>query len=139
MRDHFRVATTATNRRRTVYVHLYDDVEELALQHCKARNMAYSPGSDIGGGLAVQQGHMWPSPEYGPVTVMRLWTGQLTTRTIAHEATHAAAYMYFMDCLPGWDTRARTVLGGGHEPLAYAVGDITARVIEGLYERGYLP
>ncbi len=68
---------------------------------------------------------------------MRLWTAQLSTRTIAHEATHAATAFFFMDSVSGWDTRARSVLIGDHEPLAYLVGDITADTIRNLYRHGY--
>jgi hypothetical protein len=70
---------------------------------------------------------------------MRLWTGQLTTRTIAHESLHAAALIAFMDALPGWDSRARTLLIGDNEPLAYAVGDITSEVVRNLYRLRLLP
>lgn len=70
---------------------------------------------------------------------MRLWTGQLTTRTIAHEATHAAACMVMYDALPGWDARLRTFLNGDNEAMAYAVGDIAAEVTAQLYRHRLLP
>lgn len=130
----FRIATRASGTRRQVFVHIYDDQEELARQHCKARDRQYDPAADIAGGVVIQQGFRWPKPEYAPVIVMRLWTGQLTTRTIAHEAVHAAAPLYFMDGIPGWDSRARAFLVGDHEMLAYLVGDISAEVIKQLYK-----
>lgn len=130
----FRVATKATGVRRQVFVHVYDDREVLARAHTQARDRAYNPENTIAGGVVVQQGYRWPLPEYGPIIVMRLWTGQLTTRTIAHESTHAATTLYFMDCVPGWDSRARSVLIGDDEPLAYLIGDITAEVVSKLYE-----
>lgn len=139
MIERFRVATTATGFRRQVFVHIYDNKEELAKAHCKARETSYDPSDDIAGGVVIQQGFRWPQPQTGPVVVMRLWTKQLTTRTIAHEATHAAAAFYFMDSVPGWDSRARTHLIGDHEPLAYLIGDITAEVVAWLYRLGLLP
>ncbi|MDL5351168.1 hypothetical protein [Microbacterium sp. zg-YB36] len=73
------------------------------------------------------------------MVTMRLWTGQLTTRTIAHESTHAAAAFFFMDSIPGWDSRARTHLVGDHEAMAYLVGDFTAEVVRNLYRLHLLP
>lgn len=130
----FRVATTASGIRRQVFVHVYDDREELVKAHCKAREREYEPNSDIAGGVVIQQGFPWPSPDTTPIIVMRLWTGQLTTKTVAHEAVHAAAPIYFMDGIPGWDSRARAFLIGDHEMLAYLVGDITSDVIRNLYK-----
>ena len=133
----FRVATRATGRRRCVHVHVYDDRERMARQHCQERGLTYDP--DVHGGVVVRGNWHWPHPDPQPPVVMRLWTGQLTTRTVAHEALHAAALLAFMDCLPGWDSRARTLLLGDNEPLAYAVGDIAADVIARLYRIGLLP
>ena len=130
----FRVASKASGTRRQVFVHIYDDREQLARRHTEARNMAYDPNADIAGGVVTQQGYRWPSPEVTPIIVMRLWTGQLTTKTVAHEAVHAAAPIYFMDGIPGWDSRARAHLIGDHEMLAYLVGDITSEVIRNLYK-----
>lgn len=129
----FRVATRATGIRRQVFVHIYDDLEELKREHCKARDQPYSPDDDIAGGVVTQQGFRWPQPEVTPIIVMRLWTGQLTTKTVAHEAVHAAAPIYFMDGVPGWHSRARSVLIGDHEMLAYLVGDISSEVVRHLY------
>ncbi|MFF9565745.1 hypothetical protein ACF1AJ_20520 [Leifsonia sp. NPDC014704] len=134
-----RVATRATGIRRQVFVHVYDDQAELARAHAEARDRAYDPDDDVAGGVAIQQGFQWPRPETTPVVAMRLWTGQLTTRTIAHEATHAAAAFYFMDCVAGWDSRARAHLMGDHEPLAYLIGDLAAEVTAELYRLGLLP
>lgn len=137
----FRVATRASGRRRQVYVHVYDDQQQMARAHTEARGREYDPADDIGGGMATQTsaGFSWPAPDPGPVLVIRLWTGQLTTSTVAHEATHAGAVIYFLDVMPGWDSRARGILLGNHEPLAYAVGDITSDIIAGLYRHGLLP
>lgn len=95
---------------------------------------------EVAGGMATQTTHgfHWPRPDPGPVLVIRLWTGQLTTRTIAHEATHAAAVIFFLDHMAGWDSRARRVLLGDNEALCYAVGDITADIIQQLYKRGHI-
>lgn len=134
-----RVATRATGIRRQVFVHVYDDKAQMARAHTEARGGVYRPEDDIAGGVAIQQGFPWPRPECTPIVVMRLWTGQLTTRTIAHEATHAAAAFFFMDSVPGWDSRARSLLLGDHEPLAYLVGDIAAEVVAELYRLRLLP
>ncbi|ARC55992.1 hypothetical protein AS850_02750 [Frondihabitans sp. 762G35] len=134
----FRVASRATGIRRQVFVHVYDDRQEMARAHTEARKMKYDPTANIGGGLAVQQGYRWPRPDVTPIVVMRLWVGQLTTSTVAHEAVHAATTFFFMDCVPGWDSRARSVLLGDDEPLAYLVGDIASAVIAKLYENRLL-
>lgn len=133
----FRVATRATGVRRTIHVHVYDDRDELRSAHAKYRDR--EPVEDVGGAVVITSGFRWPRPETQPGIVMLLWTGQLTTRTIAHEATHAAAYLAFMDDLTGWDSRARTYLIGDHEPMAYAVGDIASEVIRNLYRLRLLP
>lgn len=128
----FRVATRASGIRRQVWVHVYDDREQMARAHQAQRGREYDPDDDIAGGVAYG-GFPWPRPDGLPIVVMRLWTGQLTTRTVAHEATHAATAFYFMDCIPGWDSRARTHLLGAEEPLAYMIGDLTSEVIAALY------
>lgn len=133
----FRVATTATGQRRQVYVHIYDDRDELARRHCADRNQPYDPS--VAGGVSVRGGWHWPKPDPQPLLLMRLWTGQLTTRTIAHESLHAAAILTFMDVMPGWDSRQRTLLLGDNEPLAYTVGDLTAEVIASLYRMRLIP
>lgn len=134
----FRVATRATGHRRQVYVHVYDNQQELARIHTEARGFEYDPLDDIAGGVVMQTGYRWPEPDVSPIVVMRLWTGQLTGRTIAHEAVHCATTFYFMDSVAGWDSRARTALIGDDEPLAYAVGDIAAEVTQHLYRLGLI-
>jgi len=149
MIDHFRVATRsaeytpeaqAAGIRRTVHVHIYDDRDELIRAHARALGKDPATLGDMAGGMAAQTTHgfPWPRPDPGPVLVVRLWTAQLTTSTIAHEATHAAAAIFFMDHLSGWDARARGIFLGDNEPLCYAVGDVTAGIIAQLYKRGYL-
>ena len=139
----FRVATRASGTRRQVYVHVYDDVQQMGRAHCADRGIPFNPADDIAGGVSVRGvgGMIYHrKPEAPPaVIVMRLWTEQLTGRTIAHEATHCATAIYFMDGLRGWDTRARAILMGDHEPLAYLVGDIAAEVTMQLYAHRLLP
>jgi hypothetical protein len=137
--DRFKVATRATGRRREVFVHIYDDREGLAKAHALARGKAYEPGGDVAGGVSsMTRGYHWPHPDGEIWLVMRLWTDQLTTSTIAHEAFHAAACMTMFDVMPGWDSRLRTFLNGDNEPTAYAVGDIASEVTRRLYQRGHL-
>jgi hypothetical protein len=149
MIDRFRVATRAAEYRpeaqaagirRNVYVHIYDDREELAHAHAAALGKDPATLGDMAGGQATQTTHgfPWPKPDPGPVLVIRLWNQQLTTRTIAHEATHAAAAIFFMDHLPGWEARARGIYLGDNEALCYAVGDITSEIVRMLYKRGHL-
>lgn len=114
-----------------MWVHVYDDRDELRAMHAKYRGCA--PHDDIAGAVVFTQGFRWPAPVPGPIVVMLLWTEQLTTRTIAHEATHAAAGFAFMDDVRGWDSRARAYLMGNHEALAYTVGDISSEVVRHLY------
>jgi hypothetical protein len=136
----FRVATRATGTRREVFVHVYDDREELARAHAKTRHREYKPEDDVAGGVSTMtMGYHWPHPDGEVWQIMRLWTEQLTTRTIAHEATHAAACLVMYDSMPGWNARLRTFLNGDNEPMAYAVGDITADVIAALYRLKILP
>lgn len=134
----FRIASRASGVRRQIFVHVYDDREEMARAHTEARNMPYDPDADIAGGVVTQQGYPWPAPEVTPIIVMRLWTGQLTTKTVAHESVHAAAPIFFMDGIPGWHSRARAHLIGDHEMLAYLVGDFTSEVIRNLYKLKFL-
>jgi len=134
----FRVATTATGIRRQVFVHIYQHQHEMAEAVKNARGEEPPHGVTIGGALDIQQSYQWPQPEQAPIVVMRLWIGQLTAHIVAHEATHAAAAFYFMDCVRSWDSRARHHLRGDHEPLAYLVGDITSEVNDGLHRLGLL-
>lgn len=134
----FRVATRATGHRREVEVLVYDDREQMARAHCDHRGIEYQPDDDIGGGLAFRGGWWWPTPDPYPIVVMRLWTGQLSNRTVAHEATHAASLFFFTDYVKGWESRARSYLMGDHEPLAYAIGDITSEVVRMLYKKRLL-
>lgn len=139
MIDRFKVATRATGNRREVFVHVYDDREELARAHAVTRGKEYVQDNEVAGGVSTMtKGYHWPKPDGEVWTIMRLWTGQLTTRTIAHEATHAAACMVMYDAMPGWDSRLRTFLNGDNEAMAYAVGDISAEVTRLLYERGHI-
>ncbi|WP_114589412.1 hypothetical protein [Microbacterium arborescens] len=136
--ERFRVASRATGVRRQVEVLVYDDRLELARAHAADRGYEFDPEDDVAGGVVIRSGFAWPRPDPGPIVVMRLWTGQLTTRTVAHESTHAAAAFFFMDSVPGWDSRARSVLIGNHEPLAYLIGDFSSEVIRNLYRVGLL-
>lgn len=139
MIDRFKVATRATGMRREVYVHIYDDRQELAKAHARDRGRPWLADSDVAGGVAtLTKGYHWPRPDGEIWTVMRLWAGQLTGRTIAHEAVHAGCCMVMYDSLPGWDSRLRTFLNGDNEVLAYAVGDIASEVTRMLYRRGHL-
>jgi hypothetical protein len=132
----WRVATRTTGMRRQVFVHVYDDRLQLARVHSEARKRPFNP--DAAGGVAIQQGYRWPRPEVTPIMVMRLWTGQLTAETIAHESVHCAAAFYFMDRISGWDSRIRTTMLGDHEPLAYCVGHLTELITSGLEHRGLI-
>lgn len=135
----FRVATKATGIRRQVYVHVYDDREEMQRAHAAAQGVPFDPSETVAGGVAQQQGYRWPRPVAGPVVVMRLCTEHLSTWVIAHEAVHCATSFFFMDCAR-WDTRLRSVFTGtgADEPLAYTVGDIASEVIGRLYPLGLL-
>lgn len=137
--DRFRVATRASGVRRQVWVHVYDDRAAMHRAHYKALGKPYDPDEDVAGGVVFTGDWHWPRPTNGrPIVTMRLWAGQLTTRTIAHESLHAAAAIYFADVMAGWDSRQRTLLSGDNEPLAYLVGDIAAEVVAGLYRLGRL-
>lgn len=139
MIDRFKVATRATGVRREVFVHIYDDRDELARAHAHTRRKVYDSTQDIAGGVStLTLGYHWPHPDGEVWTIMRLWTEQLTTRTIAHEATHAAACLVMYDAMKGWNSRLRTFLNGDNEPMAYAVGDISADVVAALYRRGHI-
>ena len=137
MSARFRVATRATGHRRQVWVHVYDDRDELCRQHAKDRHHPYDP--DVHGGVVSRGDYHWPEPDPGPVVIMRLWTGQLTTKTVAHESVHAAAMFVFMDVMKGWNSRARPLLLDNNEELAYAVGDIASETIRNLYRLRLLP
>ena len=135
----FRVATRASGIRRQVWVHVYENRAEMHQAHYRALEKPYNPDDDVAGGVVFTGGWRWPKPANGhPVVTMRLWTGQLTTRTIAHEATHAACALYAADVMPGWDSRQRALVLGDNEALAYLIGDISAEVIAGLYRLKFL-
>jgi hypothetical protein len=121
----FRVTTTATGRRRTVLVCVYDDVEDMRRVATATDGQDHSRAD---GTCHLLGGWSWPHPDHVPL-VIRLHREAMYTEVIAHESTHAAVELVFADCLRGWDARARTYLRPSFEPIAYAVGEITARIV----------
>jgi len=130
----FRVTTTATGRRRTVLVLVYDQVEDMRREASAGDGQDHSRADGV---CQLTRGYRWPMPDHVPL-VIRLHRGELYTEVIAHEATHAAAEIIRADAVPGWDTRARTVLRVDFEPLAYAVGELTQRIVSRCFRLGLL-
>lgn len=130
----FQVATSASGQRRTIDVWVYDTLEEL-----RAAAHRFNPLRSFidAAGCFQHSGYRWPSPEQAWFGIIRLYRGQLTTETIAHESTHAAAEIYFADCTQ-WDSRARAHFRGDNEPLAYMVGQLASRITAQLYRIGAL-
>lgn len=133
----FPVATRATGARRVVQVHLYDDVDEL-----RAATNAQLPAAGTNADAAAtctSFGTMVPAPRHGhTVAVIRLWVGQLTVRTIAHEVTHAAMHIYMMDRVRLY-SRAWSHVHVSNEPVAYMVGDLSSDIIARLQLAGHSP
>ncbi|MDR6794383.1 hypothetical protein J2X12_002880 [Pseudarthrobacter oxydans] len=133
----FQVATRATGFRRVVQVHVYEDLDEL--RAATQRQWTTSEGHSDAAATCTSFDSLLPAPEHShTVAVIRLWTGQLTTRTVAHEVTHAAMHIYFLDRLRQY-AQARRHLHIGNEEIAYMVGDMSSDVIERLYRLGLLP
>lgn len=135
----FVVATSSGGLTRRVEfdVFLYDDADELA------RAAAAYTGQDVAGwvgtrGAVHMFGFHYPDP--GPprrLGVIRLLVPAATLEVIAHEATHAAANVYFATHIVGvWDARARSHLNGANEPLAYAGGELVDGIVRGLRRLG---
>lgn len=133
----FQVATRVTGCRRVVQVHVYEDLEEL--RAATQRQWTTSVGHSTAGATCTSFDSVLPAPKHGhTVAVIRLWTEQLDTRTIAHEVTHAAMHIYFLDRLKQF-SRAHPHMHIGNEDVAYMVGDMTSDVVQHLYRIGLLP
>lgn len=131
----FQVATSVTGFRRVVQVHLYDDVEKMRAATCA---QLPSPGGHAEAyGTCTSFGTRVPAPEHAhTVAVIRLWTGQLTVQTIAHEVSHAALHIYMMDKIRR-HSRAWPHIHVANEPLAYMVGNMTSDVVDRLQKAGF--
>jgi hypothetical protein len=131
----FQVATSVTGSRRVVQVHLYDDVDDM-----RAATQAQLPSPHGHGGAyatCTSFGTPVPAPKHGhTVAVIRLWTGQLTVQTIAHEVSHAALHIYMMDKIRR-HSRAWPHIHVANEPLAYMTGNLTSDVISRLQGAGF--
>lgn len=132
----FQCSTTASGRRRTVQVHVYDDVERMrrAASQWRAKPDSHYDRAE-GVTHCVERRRYEPDgtvvihPSAG---IIRLWTGRLTTEVVAHEAAHMACGIYRMDHNgndPNEDME-------DEEVLCYLVGELTRGIVNGLYRHG---
>lgn len=126
-----RVSSRATGARRHVRVYIYDTLDEL---RDAARNHA---GETARFDHAVGVCQTWNDAITRRVTavIVRLCKNHLGTRVIVHEMNHAAAAIYG-STLPA-SVKAVRILHQGNETLAYLQSDLTANLVDRLYELGY--
>jgi hypothetical protein len=138
----FQISTRWTGRIRSIRVYVHDTAKEL--QEAGDRyNRRIGSESDIGHAVGLCQAHYrekligkdWVKlPDAG---VIRLSQGALTTGVITHEAAHMASNIYDQDWREEhgdpWDDIEN------EEILAYLVGDLTSKLVNGLYRHHLLP
>ena len=132
--QHFTVSSTATGKRRSVVVFVYDTRAEMF-----AAANAFRPGSaegDVGALCHGLSGVAPPPPHRRVLAIVRLHRGQLGVQTVSHEMAHAAAQIYCFDKVRRYSS-ALAHIHAGNEPLAYLVGDLTGRTYENLHRLGY--
>lgn len=136
----FQISTRNSGRKRTVQVCVYDTVDELreaGRAHSKQITPDITEGFDNAYGLCqshdrikvYESGAIRRMPDAG---FIRLWKGALRTGIITHECTHMAVAIYKQDVaktIPDMDRE---------EKLCYLVGDLSARLVNKLYEKKLL-
>jgi len=133
--DHFSVGTSHTGARRFVQVHLYDDVDKLRAAAHKQLPTSHEYAAATA--TCTSFGTPVPAPKHGhTVAVIRLWTGQLNVRTIAHGVAHAAMHIYMMDAIRR-HSRAWPHIHVANESVAYLVGDLSSDIIARLQGAGH--
>lgn len=138
----FRVGTSHTGIRRNIDVFVLKDQYELshfAYDMARGRKVNYK----LTAGLFWHPGYAWPKPEGSWFGYILMHQGDLTTRVIAHESTHAAMEMYYADCVTKKKLKkksfVRKTFNGTNETIAYIVGDLSAAIVKQLYNRGLFP
>lgn len=124
----FRVASSALGERETVYVHVYDTLDEM-----RAAGLAFN-GNDQTGALGITQA--W-TDENGrtQAVVVRLARDHLGTEVSCHEMHHAATALYGAHV--GDRISRRAHLNHWNEPMAHLYSDLYASLVRQLYAHGY--
>jgi hypothetical protein len=134
----FQLSTNRTGTHRVVRVELFDTLEQLR-EAAVARGYARADEQHPPMALMIP----WQRPEGGwedrepRAHLATLWFARdtVTVVEIAHEATHAAAHLYSVDCYRN-HARAAAHLHGWNEPLAYLTADIVGHVCRRLIDEG---
>lgn len=138
----FRVSTRHSGSRRFVRVTIYPDagsMRDAALRHSQRegyiREDEYYMAHGVTHTIDVLHIGADGSEKRSPTAAhIRMYDGALGTGVLTHEVTHAALSIYNQDCLkdgPVHEDMAR------EEILAYLIGDLTARIVNKIYEFGY--
>lgn len=133
----FQVSTNRTGIHRVVKVQLFDTIDELraAYERLEGVNLGADPHPPtacmipwVRKGAAGARGSAWEDRDPRP-HLATLWfaADTVTAVELAHEATHAAAHLYSVDCYRD-NARASAHLHGWNEPIAYLVADIFGAV-----------
>lgn len=123
-----RVTSTALGERESVYVHIYDTLDEM-----RAAGEAFN-GNDQTGARGITQA--WTdSNDRAVAVVVRLTRGHLGTTVTSHEIHHAATALYGAHVADRPSRRAH--LNHYNEPMAYLFSDLYGRLIEQLHRLGY--
>lgn len=138
----FRISTRHSGMRRFIRVSIHPDADSMrtaALRHSKRegwiRDDEYALAHGVTHIVDVRRINPDGSETRKPMAAhVRLYDGALSTGVVVHEATHAAMAIYNQDCL------AEAPVHEGmdrEEILAYLVGDLSAAMVNKLYEFGY--
>ena len=95
-------------------------------------------------GLFWHPGYTWPNPPGPWFGIILMHKEDLTTRVIAHEATHAAMEIYHADMLTDEKMKHPTkfiheAFNGSNETIAYMVGDLSRAIVQECYLRKLFP
>lgn len=126
-----RVSSRALGPRLTVYVYVYETVNEMR-RAATAYNGA--PHTDSLGVTQVTTDSLGKDARVNSVTV-RLARNHLGTRVVVHEMNHAAVAWY--GSTVGARISSRAHLNQANEPLAHMASDLTGRLVDRLYALGY--
>jgi hypothetical protein len=141
--ESFTVSTRWSGRRRTVRVVVYDDIADLrraAVRHRHRVEGVLEP-DHFAEALAVAHSYEWVrGDDDGEVRTpiagtIRYWRQRLGTSVVVHEVVHIAVGIYRQDWAPEHGAVDDDI--GNEEVFCHLVDDLTRRIVDRLYARGF--
>lgn len=136
----FQVSTRHTGVLRVVKVRVYPDRKAFYAEYVRLMGKPLEeltkdhPGQDIDGLCISRNGWVDRDPRAHQATIL-LFEPTVTAAIIAHEVTHAAMHLYFVDRVRN-SARAAAHMSIANEPVAYMVGDMFKTITNRLISEG---